>query len=149
MNTSQQGLDLIKECEGCVLTAYPDPGTGGEPWTIGVGHTGGVHPGMTITQEEADELLREDLKTAERAVEALVKVPLSTSQNDALVSFTFNLGAGNLGASTLLKKLNAYDYRGAAAEFDKWTRAGSRVLPGLVTRRAKERALFESEMVAA
>jgi len=143
VNISPAGIAAIKGYEGCVLTAYPDPGSGGTPWTIGVGHTGDVVPGMTITEEEASDLLREDLKWSEAAVEHLVRVPLKQGQFDALVSFCFNLGQGALGQSTLLRKLNAGDYSGCAAEFPRWNKAGDRVLPGLVVRRAAERRMFE------
>lgn len=139
MKTSLAGIKFIEEREGCRLQAYPDSvGV----WTIGVGHTNGVVPGMTITQEEADDLLSEDLANAEAAVNSLVKVPLSQPQFNALVSFTFNLGKGALQESTLLRKLNAGDYEGAAAEFPRWCHAGNEVLPGLVKRRAAEQAMF-------
>lgn len=145
MKISQAGLDLIKQWESCVLTAYPDPGTGAAPWTIGWGHTGGVVPGMTISQEEADELLSEDVGQFEEAVNRLVAVPLSQNQFDALTSFTFNVGEGALERSTLLKKLNNYDMAGAAAQFDRWVKSGETTLLGLVRRRAAERKMFEGD----
>jgi len=140
MHTSQKGLDLIKSFEGLRLSAYKDVvGV----VTIGYGTTSGVKMGDTITKERAEELLREDVKRFEGQVLRLVKVPLTQGQLDALVSFTYNLGAGNLGNSTLLRLLNAGDYAGAAAQFDRWNKAGGKVLAGLVRRRAAERALFE------
>lgn len=145
MKISQRGIDLIKQFEGLSLTAYPDPGTGGEPWTIGYGHTGGVKKGQTITESRAEELLREDVRRFEVAVDRLVKVPLTQAQFDALLSFAFNLGAGNLGSSTLLRLLNAGDYAGAAAQFERWVNAAGKIMPGLVRRRAAERALFEGK----
>ena len=144
VNISLAGIAAIKGYEGCVLTAYPDPGTGNEPWTIGVGHTGGVVPGMTITEDEAGDLLREDIQSSEDAVNHLVTVPITQGQYDALVSFTFNLGQGALAQSTLLRKLNAGDYSGAAAEFSRWNQAAGKVLPGLVTRRAAEAKMFSN-----
>ena len=143
METSQKGLDLIKQFEGISKKAYLDsvliP-------TIGVGHTGPeVHMGMEITDEQVDEYLKEDLKEAEEAVNKLVKVDLTQDQFDALVSFTFNLGAGNLQQSTLLKKVNAGDTEGAAQEFQKWNRAGGKVLVGLTKRRLGEADLFRGE----
>jgi lysozyme len=143
MNISYQGLDLIKDCEGCRLTPYRDAvGV----WTDGYGNTHGVVPGgPPIGQEKADADLVRNLAGVEADVARLVRVGLTQGQFDALVSFTFNLGAGALGGSTLLRKLNAGDAAGAAAEFGKWVHAGSEVLPGLVTRRAKERALFEGD----
>jgi lysozyme len=140
MNTSQKGLDLIKSFEGLRLSAYKCPAG---VWTIGYGTTAGVKEGQVITKERADELLRDDVKRFEDQVLRLVKVPLTQGQLDALVSFTYNLGAANLGNSTLLRLLNAGDYKGAAAQFDRWNKAGGKVLKGLVTRRAAERAMFE------
>ena len=141
MQISKAGLDLIKQFEGLYLQAYRCPA--GVP-TIGYGHTAGVAMGQTITQQQADDYLRRDVRMFERAVERLVKVPLTQGQFDALVSFAFNLGEGALAQSTLLRLLNAGDYAGAAAQFDRWNKAGGRVLPGLVRRRAAERALFEA-----
>ena len=140
--TSPSEVDRLKGYESLRLEAYPDPGTGGAPWTIGYGHTGpDVHPGETITREQAASLLRSDLSGAEAEVRRDVKVPVSQDQYDALVSFQFNTGA--LGSSTLLKKLNAGDYAGAQAEFGRWVHGGAgQVLPGLVTRRAQEARLF-------
>lgn len=140
MQTSQRGIDLIKRFEGLRLSAYKCPAG---VWTIGYGTTAGVKEGQVITKERADELLRDDVKRFEDQVLRLVKVPLTQGQLDALVSFTYNLGAANLGNSTLLRLLNAGDYKGAAAQFDRWNKAGGKVLKGLVTRRAAERAMFE------
>ncbi len=148
MRISDRGLEHITASEGCRLEAYPDPGTApphgnGEPWTIGVGHTGGVKPGDTCTMEQAMAWLRSDVAWAEAAVNRRITVPLAQSQFDALVSFVFNVGESQFGTSTLLRLLNAGDYRGAAAQFDRWNLAGGRVMPGLVRRRAEERAMFE------
>ena len=146
MKTSDRGVALIKAHEGLRLTAYTDPvGV----WTIGYGHTTAAGPpkverGMKITDAGADAILRQDLAKFEGYVSSAVKVPLNQNEFDALVSFTFNLGPGNLRSSTLLKKLNAGDRTGAADEFLKWTRAGGKVLPGLVKRREAERALFRA-----
>lgn len=141
MHTSQKGIDLIKDFEGFVSDAYLCPAG---VWTIGYGHTGDVEKGMSITQHQAEAVLTVDLERFERAVNRLVDVHLTQGQFDALVSFTFNLGEGNLAKSTLLRKLNEGDYAGAAEEFPKWKRAGGRVLPGLVKRRAAEQRLFLS-----
>lgn len=137
---SPEGLALIKQWEGCRLTAYKDAvGV----WTIGYGSTGPhVRPGMTITQEEASNLLIADLDRFERAVERMVKVTLSDGQFAALVSFAFNVGEGALAASTLLKKLNAGDYDAVPKELMKWVNAGGKKLPGLVNRRAAEAGLW-------
>ena len=112
MQTSPDGIALIKKFEGCRLTAYPDPGTGDAPWTIGYGWT---HP-----------------------------VELTQGQFDALVSFAYNVGSRALSTSTLLKKLNAGDIKGAADEFLRWNKSGGKVMPGLTNRRKAERALFLS-----
>ena len=142
VKTSDAGLQLIMQAEGFRENAYPDPGTGGEPWTIGYGHTLGVRPGDSCTQAEAAQWLREDVVKAENAVMSNVDVALQQCQFDALVSFVFNVGPKAFMDSTLLRKLNAGDLDGAAAEFPKWCHAGTRILPGLVKRRAAEQAMF-------
>jgi lysozyme len=133
---------LTEACEGCRLTAYPDPGTGGAPWTIGYGHTRGVSKGDTCTLAQADAWLAEDIQSASDEANAYVAVPLTQHQFDALVDFIFNLGDGNFEHSTLARLLNEGDYAGADAEFAKWVRGGGRVLPGLVKRRSLEAAWF-------
>lgn len=145
MKTSAKGLAFIAEYEGTVLAAYPDPATGGEPWTIATGHTGGVQPGDTCTQAQAMQWLAEDVQEAEDAINRLVKVELTQDQFDAACSFVFNCGAGNFERSTLLKKLNAGDFEGAAEQFKVWNRANGKVMVGLTKRRLAEAALFSSE----
>lgn len=140
---SEEGLKHIKASEGLMLKAYPDPASGGDPWTIGYGSTTGVKKGMVITEAQADERLRVDVERFERAVNKLA--PETTQgQFDALVSFSFNVGEGNLDKSTLLKLHNAGDYAGAANEFAKWNLAAGKRMPGLVTRRAGEAKLYRS-----
>ncbi|XTZ36848.1 lysozyme [Salmonella enterica] len=141
---SENGLSLIKSFEKCNLAAYPDPGSGSEPFTIGWGHTGGIEPGDRITQAVADELFKKDVETVEKAVSKLVTVPVTQNQFDALVSLAFNIGAGRSGlaGSTLLRQLNEGNYREAAEQFSLWIFAKDRVLNGLVTRRAAESKLF-------
>ncbi|EPY7114102.1 lysozyme [Klebsiella variicola] len=139
MHISETGFNLIKHAEGLRLRAYQcSAGT----WTIGYGHTSGVQSGDRITSEKADELLLLDIVEAELSVERYVSVPLTQNQFDALVSFTFNLGTGNLRTSTLLKKLNARDYSGSAEEFLRWVNASGKEQSGLVRRRRVEKALF-------
>lgn len=144
MQTSDKGIALIKQFEGCKLTAYQDSvGI----WTIGYGWTQPVdgkpiRAGMSINQETAERLLKTGLVSYENDVSRLVKVRLAQWQFDALVSFTYNLGARSLSTSTLLRKLNAGDYAGAADEFLRWNNAGGKVLNGLTRRREAERALF-------
>lgn len=146
MQTSDKGIALIKQFEGCKLTAYQDSvGV----WTIGYGWTQPVdgkpiRAGMTIKQETAERLLKTGLVSYESDVSRLVKVGLNQGQFDALVSFTYNLGSRSLSTSTLLRKLNAGDYAGAADEFLRWNKAGGKVLNGLTRRREAERALFLS-----
>lgn len=139
MRFSEKGLDLCAEFEGLRLVAYLCPA---KIWTIGYGHTKGVKPGDKITIEQARAFLREDVKEAEEAVNALVKVPLTQGQFDALVDFTFNLGRGALAGSTLLKLLNATKYDAARLEFVKWNKAGGKVLDGLTRRREAEAKMF-------
>lgn len=139
MKVSNNGINLVKRFEGLERKAYRDSvGI----LTIGYGHTHAVKAGDAITAEKADAFLREDLQVAELTVNTNVKVKLTQGQFDALVSFVFNLGSGNFVKSTLIKKLNAGDYAGAADEFGKWVNAGGKRLPGLVKRRAAEREVF-------
>ncbi len=144
MKTSNPGINLIKSFEGKRLKAYDDSvGV----WTIGYGTTKypngiRVKKGDTCTQSQAEEYLKNDLVKFENAINKLVKVPLTQNQFDALASFTYNLGEANLSSSTLLKKLNAKDYKGAAAEFLKWNKAGGKILSGLIKRRKAEMELF-------
>jgi lysozyme len=153
--TGPDGIALIKRWEGCHKSigagrfqAYPDPGTGGKPWTIGWGATRGsdgkpITPGTVWTQAQCDEQLTDDLVRFEReVVQAIGSVPTTQKQFDALVSFHYNTGA--IGKATLTRKHKAGDYAGARAEFGKWVNAGGRPLPGLVKRRADEAGLYGS-----
>ena len=148
--TNSSGVNLIKSFEGLRLKAYQDAvGV----WTIGYGHTSAAGPptvyaGQTISEAEAESILQKDLELFENGVRNLVKVPINSDQFSALVSFSFNLGLGALGDSTLLRKLNAGDYQGAADEFPRWVKAGGQTLLGLVKRRDAERALFLSQPYA-
>jgi len=145
MKISQAGLDLIKEFEGLRLDAYQDSvGV----WTIGYGSTywpdgRRVKKGDRLANEaEAEQLLRDTVKTYEAGVNRVVKVHITQNQFDALVSFAFNLGVGALEKSTLVKKLNKIDVIPVANEFSRWTKAGGKELAGLRRRRAAERELF-------
>ena len=113
--------------------------------TIGYGHTGGVKETDTITQEEADKLLKGDVLKFEKYVSDNVKVDLDQSQFDALVAWTFNLGPGNLRESTMLKKLNNGEYESVPFEMRRWNKAGGKTLDGLIRRRQAESLLFESK----
>lgn len=139
MKTSPKGMELIKKHEGLRLRAYLCPAM---VWTIGYGHTGTAREGLTITQAQADELLRADVEWAEREV-LLMNVRLSQNQFDALVSLVFNIGIGAFRRSTARRLIvaNANDPAIGAA-IRKWNRAKGRVLPGLVTRRNDESQMY-------
>jgi lysozyme len=145
---NQAGLKLLMSSEGCRLTAYPDPGTGGDPWTCGFGSTGpDIVPGTVWTQADADKRLMEDLTKFEKAVDELVKVELSENQWSAIICFVYNVGIEAFRRSTLLRLINQRDFVGASRQFLLWTKAKDssgkpRVLPGLVMRRRNEAALF-------
>jgi lysozyme len=141
---SPSGVAFIKKSEELRLEAYPDPGTGGEPWTIGWGSTRGVTQGMVITEDEAEERLKADLQPVELCIENSVSVPLTQGQHDALCSFVFNLGCVALRNSTLLRKLNAGDDVGAAEEFKRWDHSKGKVLAGLTKRRQAESDMFSA-----
>ena len=136
-NVSQKGLDFIARWEGCVLHAYDD-GTG--VWTIGVGHTGNVHPGETITRAQALAFLRQDAAKAVVAVNGLA-VQLAQTEFDALTSFAFNCGGGALSGG-IARSLHAGDRAAAMAVLSEYVHAGGVVSAGLVRRRAAESALF-------
>lgn len=149
--------DIIKESEGLRLKAYPDPGTGGKPWTIAYGHTRNVSKGDTCTLAQAEHWLDDDMAEAYSIVDSAVTVPLDYRQRDALCSFVFNVGPGAKNVddgfvrlksgkpSTMLRLINAGDFVGAAAQFDRWNKStAGHVMPGLVNRRKKEKALFLS-----
>lgn len=151
MNISSNGLNLIKSFEGFRSRAYDDL----QPnvtitkasqvkgvLTIGYGTTKNVKVGQVITESEAVELLKEDVSSFVKGVNSCVTVPLNQNQFDALVSFSYNVGLGNLKSSTLLKKLNNKDYAGAAEQFLLWNKSAGKVLQGLVNRRKKEKELF-------
>ena len=141
MNMSQAGIDaLLKKFEGCKLTAYKCPAG---IWTIGYGHTSAagepqVTEGLTITPDEANQILKRDLVKYETPVKSLVKVDLNQNQFDVLVDFAYNAGVGNLKTSTLLKRVNAGDFDAVPTELMKWTKGGGKELPGLVRRRRAE-----------
>ena len=132
--------ELIEHFEGCKLKAYRCPAG---ILTIGYGHTGDVEEGEEITQAEAVALLMQDMQSADHCIDEYVEVGLDDDRRAALLSFIFNLGCGAFRGSTLLKLINAGSFHAAAQQFGRWTKAGGVELPGLVTRRAAERVLFE------
>nr|WP_315588885.1 lysozyme [Sphingomonas psychrotolerans] len=144
---------MIQQFEGCAkkqpngsFVAYPDPGTGGDPWTIGWGTTGAdVKPGVVWTQQQCDDRLTSDVERFAAKVSAVLgSAPTTQHQFDALVSFAYNVGVGNLSSSTLLKLHKAGDFAGAQQQFARWNKAAGKVLPGLTRRRAAEAALYAS-----
>lgn len=147
LTPSRKAAALIKEFEGCRLTAYPDPGSGGDPWTIGWGSTGpDIRKGTVWTQEQADARFAEHLEEFGQGVAQLIgKAPTTQSQFDAMVSLAYNIGLGNFRESTLLRRHKEGAYAGAAIEFARWTKAAGKVLPGLVRRRAAEADLYRGK----
>jgi lysozyme len=144
MKISKLGLNLVRHFEGMYLRGYKCPAN---VWTIGYGHTGlvdgkPIHGNMIITEEKAIELLQQDMAVFEKAVKDSVKVPLTQNQFDALVSFAFNVGAGALRKSTLLRLLNQGKYEEVPAQFLRWNKGGGKVLAGLTRRRKAEGHLF-------
>jgi lysozyme len=141
MEYSKNGLALTESFEGCKLTAYQDVRG---VWTIGYGHTGTeVCAGLVWTQAQAEAALLADIQNAVNRVNSLVHVALTQPEFDALVDFTFNVGAGAFASSTMLKLLNAGNYQGAAAQFDRWDMAGGQVVAGLLRRRQAETQEFQ------
>lgn len=158
MKVSQKCIDNIKKDEGVRQRPYQCPAL---LWTVGVGHV--IDPNhakvplaqrkalpipagwdRVVSMEEIDEILRKDLARFEQGVSRLITAPLTQGQFDALVSFSFNVGLGNLQNSTLRMKVNRQEYEAAAEQFLVWTKAGGKVLPGLVKRRTHEKEMFES-----
>lgn len=143
---SNNARDLIASFEGRRAQAYPDPATGGDPWTIGVGHTGPeVHKGLVWNEAQIDAALDADLVRFDEGVSKLIgSAPTTQNQFDAMVSFAFNLGLGNLGKSTLLIDHKKGAYKLAAMEFARWNRAEGKPMAGLTRRRAAEAKLYTS-----
>lgn len=145
---TSDATDLIKEFEGLEFVAYPDPGTGGDPWTIGFGHTSGVRPGDVCTEAQAHDWLVEDLAWVVDAINSRTKVELPQSVFDALCSFVYNVGAGAYGDSTLLRRLNAGEdpVPVLVQELPRWVNGGSGPMPGLIRRRAAEVELAKTAL---
>ncbi len=151
---SPKGIALMHEYEGCVLKAYPDPGSkDGNPWTIGRGSTGpGIHKGVTWTQAQADARFEQDLVAFAAKVEALLgNAPTTQHQFDAMVALAYNIGIGSakmslpggFTRSSVLRKHKAGDYVGAAAAFAMWIKNDGKIMRGLVRRRAAEADLYD------
>jgi lysozyme len=145
MNWLTLAVAIAKQYEGCKLVAYPDPASGGAPWTIGYGATGpGTTRGTVWTQEQADADLVARMTNIGTLVDDMVTAILTDNQKAALCDFAYNLGETALRGSTLLRLLNAELYSAAAAQFAVWNKAGGKIMPGLVHRRAAETVLFLS-----
>ena len=137
--------DLVKHYEGYSLKAYPDPGTGMEPVTIGWGTTGTFKLGDTCTQKEAEEWLLADLEELQNNVQDLLRVAVNQNQLDALTAFAYNVGIGNLKGSTLLKKIN--EGQTDPTQFLRWTWAAGKEMPGLIKRRHAEMNLYTTPVI--
>jgi len=145
MKTGKKGLQIIKHYEGFRAKAYYCPAN---VLTIGYGTTAGVTKNMVVTEAMAEKLLQADVKKFEDAINAAVKVKINQDQFDALVSFVYNVGAGNFRSSTLLKLLNQGRFDLVDDQFGRWNKGGGRVLAGLTKRRATEATLFKTGKVA-
>jgi lysozyme len=140
---SKDGLHLTELFEGDILTAYQDQRG---LWTIGYGHTASVHPGMTITQDEAEAFLMSDILSAAACVNQVVKIKLTQPQFDSLVDFAFNVGITSFSHSTLLREINAGKLPEALAQFNLWDHCGGIVSSGLLRRRKAEAAEFAKDL---
>jgi len=141
MRTSEPGKEFIKDFEGCKLEAYQ---CSGGVWTIGYGHTRHVQEGDKITNKEADAFLVKDIEMVEHHVDRLVNVHLLRNEWDAIVSWCFNLGCGNLRSSTMLRVINSGDIDKVSEQIVRWDKAGGKVVAGLTRRRKAEAELFDN-----
>jgi len=141
MQTSEKGKEFIKHFEGCKLEAYQ---CSGDVWTIGCGHTRGVEEGDKISKKQADALLSADIEMVETHVQRLITVDLNQSQWDAIVSWCFNLGCGNLRASTMLQVINSGDLDKVSEQIIRWDKVGKKAVAGLTRRRKAEADLFDN-----
>lgn len=159
MKASAKAIKLLHDFEGLarirpdgMVEAYPDPGTGGEPWTIGWGSTGPdpfnggrIRRGTVWTRAQCDQRFAQHLAQFEAGVtDALRKAPTSQAQFDGILCLAYNIGVSALAGSTLLRMHRAGDFDGAAKQFRRWNRAGGQVMRGLTRRRAAEEALYRS-----
>ena len=142
MNISNEGLSLIKKFEGCELEAYK---CSAGVWTIGYGHTKNVRKGMTISKEQADNMLLNELDEYCEHVEKAVDGTLKQNEFDALVSWTYNLGSTNLNESTMLRVLNEKDYEEVPNQLKRWNKVSGVINDGLIRRREAEALLFEGK----
>lgn len=146
MNARDIATALIHRWEGCALTAYPDPATGDDPWTVGYGATGpGIEQGTVWTQQQADDDLSDRLQALMVAMQSHVPTDATDHQLGACLSFAYNVGLTAFLESTLLRLWNAGDVTGSQAQFARWNLAGGRVMQGLANRRADEARVFGGE----
>jgi lysozyme len=149
MKIDQAGIDLIEQWEGLENEAYPDPATGGEPWTIGIGHTSAagdpeVYPGLYVSDEEAHEIFRRDVTQYEDTVNRVCPGPTTQHQFNAMVSLCYNIGGGNFDGSSVDRYHNEQDYNQAAESFLLWNKANGEVMQGLINRRESEKEHYET-----
>ena len=155
MDSLAIAVPIIKKSEGLRLKAYPDPATGGKPFTIGYGATyyengAAIQPGDKITKAQADKLLLFHAGKARDAVRKFVTAKINPNQEAALISLAFNIGEGNFAKSSLLKRINANPQDlGIYNEFNRWIYANKKIFPGLVTRRREEVGLYFRPWAAA
>ena len=142
MKISLEGLGLIKKFEGCELEAYK---CAAGVWTIGYGSTKGVEEGDSLTQEDADKLLKHEMDEYEGYIKDMVKIDLKQNEFDSLVSWVFNLGPANLKASTMLKVINDNKLEEVPSQMKRWNKANGKVLEGLIRRREAEALLFQGK----
>lgn len=141
---SPEGAKLMHYYESLRLKAYPDPGTGGAPWTIGWGHTGpDVHPGLEWTREQADAAFLKDVSTAVNGMNRAIARDVKQHQFDAIVSLAYNAGVKAITDSTLIRIFNTGDVDGVPAQFKRWDKAGGKSMLGLRRRRAAEASMFQ------
>lgn len=141
MKISEDGLELIRNFEGCETSAYQDSvGV----WTIGFGHTKDVEEGQTCSMEDAETMLADEMDEYEGYINDMVRVDLQQHEFDSLVAWVYNLGPTNLGESTMLKVLNGGQFDRVPDEMNRWNRAGGEVLEGLVRRRQAESLMFKN-----
>lgn len=150
MSAYDNAAAVVRKWEGCRLSAYPDPASGGDPWTIGFGATGpGIRRGTVWTQQQADQRLEQDVKRFVDGVRRMLKLPATDKQLGAMASLAFNIGLKRFEGSTLLRLFNEGKPEAAGKQFGVWTLASGKRMQGLVNRRADEAKLFAGGEVSA
>lgn len=149
MSAYDNAAALVRKWEGCHLKAYPDPASGGDPWTIGFGATGpGIRRGVVWTQQQAEQRLEQDVKRFVDGVRRLLQRPATDKQLGAMASLAYNIGLARFEKSTLLRLFNEGKVEAAAKQFGVWTLASGKRMRGLVNRRADEALVFAGGNIA-